>query len=230
MDDERESYAKAAREWEETRLAEENAELGKKVEGQCPKCGREMDSQVSTCNCGQGVATSPQQTEGGIGLVIYCVVKFFVIGIVFGFAAHLVFPWMIGNMQHAIQTKSFVWNAEQAASDTTFVMKIMISIIQRSTFEIGIWVALVLGLPFAWFVSRSQTSVSKSETQPAKPADCDTLDATTRPTSRMILNGRECVSFSCPECDERISFPSKYSGMMERCPECNERIMIPELS
>ncbi len=92
--------------------------------------------------------TNKSVAQGGKGLVISFIVVFFFIGLVFGFVAHLVFPWMIGNMQHAIQTRSFAWNAEQAAGDTTFVMKIMISIIQRSTFEIGLWTAILLGLPF----------------------------------------------------------------------------------
>lgn len=94
-------------------------------------------------------------TRAGETFKTACVIipVLFVIGLFLGFLAHHIFPWMIGNMQHAIQTRSFVWNADQAASDTSFVMNLMISVVRRSNFEIGVWIALLLGLPLSWLAS-----------------------------------------------------------------------------
>lgn len=106
-----------------------------------------VDNEISRRGGDAALPNIQEANSGGMGVVIVLVVVFFFIGLVFGGIAHLVFPWMINNAEHTIQTGSFVWNAEQAAKDTGLLVRFMKSIVQKSTFEIGVWTAFLIGLP-----------------------------------------------------------------------------------
>jgi hypothetical protein len=91
------------------------------------------------------------------------VILSFIVGIILGVVVEQVFPWMIGNAEHAIQTKSFAWNAEQASSDTAFVVRIMKYLVALGSDQIALWFALIVGLPFGLLVSLSPETSSDAK-------------------------------------------------------------------
>jgi uncharacterized protein (DUF983 family) len=95
-------------------------------------------------------ASKKAKTAGeapAVFMVILSFVMFFFIGLILSFLGHLVFPWMIGNLEHSIRTRSFVWNAQQAAEDSSFVVKMMMWVMVRSSISVGLWSGFVVGLP-----------------------------------------------------------------------------------
>ena len=130
----------------------------------CTWCGAKYSDEATTCPADQQplvLMQSKRETDANETVsadtpiwwgFCFCGVIFFLIGLAVGVIGHLVFPWMIGNLQHAIETRSFVWNANQATKDSTFVMSAMIWVLERNVFSVALWSSLVLGIPFGFFV------------------------------------------------------------------------------
>lgn len=116
------------------------------MDEQLKNTGEDSDSQHPVEQKHDAKATTTADISAG-GMIVVFIILFFLLGLAVGVIGHLVFPWMIGNLQHAIATRSFVWNANQAAQDSTVVMRAMIWVVERNVFSVALWSALVLGIP-----------------------------------------------------------------------------------